>query len=166
MPICIKHRIPYTALSLKSYLSVSDIDIKVNAKELFAINEMTLLIDSIVTALLAILLSTFSFVPFLADPSGIMVGIITSVVILFLGKDKMQEKMLTADIPKAVRRLVPKSAFSSRMDNISADVKDAFYESLEQEKNDEIRKRMVEEISTQIQHTLVKMAEVVEIPLG
>ncbi len=166
VPICIKHRIPYTALSLKSYLSVSDIDIKVNAKELFAINEMTLLIDSIVTALLAILLSTFSFVPFLADPSGIMVGIITSVVILFLGKDKMQEKMLTADIPKAVRRLVPKSAFSSRMDNISADVKDAFYESLEQEKNDEIRKRMVEEISTQIQHTLVKMAEVVEIPLG
>ena len=166
VPICIKHRIPYTALSLKSYLSVSDIDIKVNAKELFAINEMTLLIDSIVTALLAILLSTFSFVPFLADPSGIMVGIITSVVILFLGKDKMQEKMLTVDIPKAVRRLVPKSAFSSRMDNISADVKDAFYESLEQEKNDEIRKRMVEEISTQIQHTLVKMAEVVEIPLG
>jgi hypothetical protein len=52
------------------------------------------------------------------------------------------------------------------MDNISADVKDAFYESLEQEKNDEIKNRMVEEISTQIQHTLVKMAEVVEIPLG
>ena len=74
--------------------------------------------------------------------------------------------MLTADIPKAMRRLIPKSAFASRMDNISADVKDAFYESLEQEKNDEIKNRMVEEISTQIQHTLVKMAEVVEIPLG
>ena len=52
------------------------------------------------------------------------------------------------------------------MDNITADVKEAFYKSLEQEKNDEISQRMVEEISTQIQHTLVKMAEVVEIPLG
>ncbi|MBR0127096.1 MAG: Hsp70 family protein [Firmicutes bacterium] len=166
VPICIKHRVPYTALSLKSYLSVSDIDIKVDAKELFAIKEMTLLIDSIVTALLAILMSTLSFIPFFADPSGIMVGIITSVVILFLGKDKMQEKMLEADIPKAVRKLVPKGAFASRMDNISADVKEAFYKSLEQEKNDEIRTRMVEEISTQIQHTLVKMAEIVEIPLG
>ena len=62
--------------------------------------------------------------------------------------------------------LVPKGAFASRMDNISADVKEAFYKSLEQEKNDEIRTRMVEEISTQIQHTLVKMAEIVEIPLG
>ena len=157
---------PYTALSLRSYLSVSDIDIKVNAKELFAINEMTILIDSIVTALLAILMSTLSFIPFFADPSGIMVGIITSIVVLFLGKDKMQEKMLSADIPKPMRKLVPKSAFSSRMDNISADVKEAFYKSLEQEKNDEISQRMVEEISTQIQHTLVKMAEVVEIPLA
>ena len=63
-------------------------------------------------------------------------------------------------------RLVPKSAFSSRMDNISADIKEAFYESLEQKKNDEIKARMVEEISSQIQNTLVKMAEVVEIPLG
>jgi hypothetical protein len=166
VPICIRHRVPYTALSLKSYLSVSDIDIKVNAKEMFAINEMTILIDSIVTALLAILMSTLGFIPFFADPSGIMVGIITSIVILFLGKDKMQEMMLTADIPKPMRRLVPKSAFSSRMDNISADVKEAFYKSLEQEKNDEISQRMVEEISAQIQHTLVKMAEVVEIPLG
>ena len=65
-----------------------------------------------------------------------------------------------------MRRLVPKSAFSSRMDNISASVKEAFYESLEQGKNEEIKTRMVEEISSQIQQTLVKMAEVVEIPLG
>ena len=166
VPICIKHRIPYTALDLKSYLSVSDIDIKVDAKEMFAINEMTILIDSIVTALLAILMSTLSFIPFFADPSGILVGIITSIVILFLGKDKMQEKMLSADIPKAMRKLIPKSAFASRMDNIADSVKEAFYESLEQEKNDEISRRMVEEISSQIQHTLVKMAEVVEIPLG
>ena len=166
VPICIKHRVPYTALSLKSYLSVSDINIKVDAKELFAISEMTLLIDSIVTALLAIMMSTFSFIPFFADPSGIMVGIITSVVLLFLGKDKMQEKMLEVDIPKPVRKLVPKGAFSSRMDNISSSVKESFYESLEQGKNDEIKKRMVEEISAQIQHTLVKMAEIVEIPLG
>ena len=166
VPICIKHRVPYTALDLKSYLSVSDIDIKVDAKEMFAINEMTILIDSIVTALLAILMSTLSFIPFFADPSGILVGIITSIVILFLGKDKMQEKMLSADLPKAMRKLIPKSAFASRMDNISDSVKEAFYESLEQEKNDEISRRMVEEISSQIQHTLVKMAEVVEIPLG
>ena len=75
-------------------------------------------------------------------------------------------KLLTADIPKAIRKLVPKNTFKMRMDSICADVKETFYESLEKEKNDEITARMVEDISGQIEHTLVKMAEVVEIPLG
>ncbi|MBQ6582712.1 MAG: Hsp70 family protein [Mogibacterium sp.] len=166
VPICIRHRIPYTALSLKSYLSVSDIDIKVDARNIFAVEETTFLIDSIVTALVAILIAAIDVVPFLAGPEGVLVGIIASVVVLFLGKDRMQEALLIADIPKAMRRLVPKSAFQSRMDTISAGVKASFYESLEKEKNDEITARMVEEISGQIEHTLVKMAEVVEIPLG
>ena len=166
VPICLKHRIPYTALSLKSYLSASDIDIKVDAKNIFALEEMTLLIDSIVTAVVAILVATIDLIPFMAGPEGILIGIIASAVILILGKDKMQDRLLSADIPKAVRMLVPRSAFSSRMDSISAEVKASFFDSLEKEKNAEISSRMVEEISGQIESTLAKMAEVVEIPLG
>ena len=52
------------------------------------------------------------------------------------------------------------------MDSVSASVKSNFYESLEKDKNDEITDRMVSEISEQIDQCLVKMAEVVEIPLG
>ncbi len=166
VPICIKHRVPYTALSLRSYLSASDIDIKVDAKNIFAVEEMTFLIDSIVTAIVAILISAIDLIPFMAGPEGVIIGVIASAVVLILGKDKMQEKLLTADIPKAVRRLVPKNTFKMRKDSICRDVKESFYESLEQEKSEEITKRMVEEISAQIEHTLVKMAEVVEIPLG
>jgi gas vesicle protein len=166
VPICIKHRVPYTALSLRSYLSASDIDIKVDAKNIFAVEEMTFLIDSIVTALVAILISAIDLIPFMAGPEGVLIGVIASAVVLILGKDKMQEKLLTADIPKAMRRLVPKNTFKMRMDSISRDVKENFYESLEKEKSEEITKRMVEDISGQIEHTLVKMAEVVEIPLG
>ena len=62
--------------------------------------------------------------------------------------------------------MVPKNTFKMRMDSISRDVKESFYESLDKEKSEEITKRMVEDISGQIEHTLVKMAEVVEIPLG
>ena len=166
VPICIKHRVPYTALSLRSYLSADDIDIKVDAKNIFAVEEMTFLIDSIVTAIVAILISAIDLIPFMAGPEGVIIGVIASAVVLILGKDKMQEKILTADIPKAVRKLVPKNTFKMRKDSICRDVKESFYESLEQEKSDEITKRMVEEISSQIEHTLVKMAEVVEIPLG
>ena len=78
----------------------------------------------------------------------------------------MQETLLSADVPKTMRRLIPKGAFTARKDSISADIKESFYETLRKEKNDEISERMVEEISGQIESTLVKMAEVVEIPLG
>jgi len=166
VPICIKHRVPYTALSLRSYLSADDIDIKVDAKNIFAVEEMTFLIDSIVTAIVAILISAIDLIPFMAGPEGVIIGVIASAVVLILGKDKMQDKLLTADIPKAIRKLVPKNTFKMRMDSICADVKETFYESLEKEKNDEITAKMVEDISGQIEHTLVKMAEVVEIPLG
>ena len=166
VPICLKHRVPYSALSLKSYLSVSDIDIKVDARNIFALEEMTLLIDSIVTAVVAILIAAIDLIPFMAGPEGVIIGIIASVVVLILGKDKMQEKILTADIPKMMRLLVPKSAIASRKDSISTSVKAALYDSLQKEKNEEISTRMAEEISGQIESTLVKMAEVVEIPLG
>ena len=166
VPICIRHRVPYTALSLKSYLSASDIDIKVDAKNIFAVEEMTFLIDSIVTAIVAILVAAIDIVPFMAGPEGVLIGVIASVVILFLGKEKMQEKMLSAELPRAVRMLIPKNTFRSRIDAISDEVKATFYESLNKDKDDQITARMVEEISGQIEQTLIKMAEVVEIPLG
>ena len=166
VPICINHRIPYSALSLKSYLSASDIDIKVDAKNIFALEEMTLLIDSIVTAVVALLVAAIDLVPFMAGPEGVLIGVIASAVVLILGKDKMQDKILSSDIPRAARMLVPKNTFKARMDSISIDVKESFYESLEKDKNDQISTRMTEEISGQLEQTLVKMAEVVEIPLG
>lgn len=166
VPICVNHRVPYTALSLKSYLSASDIDIKVDAKNIFAVEEMTWLIDSIVTVLVGIIIAMIDVVPFLAGPEGIIVGVITSAVLLILGKDKMEKKLLEWDIPNAVRRLIPKSSLEGRMDSIASEVKSNFYETLEKEKNEEITERMVNEISSQIEQCLIKMAEVVEIPLG
>ena len=166
VPICVNHRVPYTALSLKSYLSASDIDIKVDAKNIFAVEEMTWLIDSIVTVIVGLIIAAIDVVPFLAGPEGVIVGVIASAVILILGKDKMESKLLEWDIPNTVRKLIPKNTFKNRMDSVSSSVKANFYESLEKEKNDEITDRMVSEISQQIDQCLVKMAEVVEIPLG
>ena len=124
------------------------------------------LIDSIVTAVVAILVAAVDIIPFMAGPEGVLIGVVAAVVVLFLGKEKMQDKMLSAELPKAVRMLIPKNTFRSRLDSIADDVKASFYESLQKEKDDQITQRMVEEISGQIEQTLIKMAEVVEIPLG
>ena len=85
---------------------------------------------------------------------------------LILGKDKMTQAMLNMDIPGPMRKMVPRHAFKSRLESMTATIKKNFYESLEKDKNDEITTRMVDEISAQIEHCLTKMAEIVEIPLG
>ena len=52
------------------------------------------------------------------------------------------------------------------MEKIREKIKKSFYKSLETDKNEEITKRLVDEISQQIEQCLMRMAEVVEIPLG
>ena len=97
--------------------------------------------------------------------SGIVVGAIGSLLILFLGKDKMQEMFMHADILRPVRKLVPRAHFEQRVERLTEEVKASFQSKLEREKNAEITARMAAEISQQIEQCLSRMAEVVEIPL-
>ena len=70
------------------------------------------------------------------------------------------------NIPKPMRKLMPKSYRRSRADRISGEVKSSLYAKLEQEKNEDITEKLVADISDQIETCLTKMAEIVEIPLG
>ena len=166
MPICVKHNVPYSALSLNSYLSLTDIDIKVDTKDLFAVEEITWMIDTIVSILIGLLCGGSGIAMIANGMPGILAGAVISLLVLALGKDKMQEAILNIRIPHAARRLIPKSYFEVRMYRISQEVRKNLYSNLEKEKNEEITERIVKEISEQIEVCLSKMAEVVEIPLG
>ncbi len=87
-------------------------------------------------------------------------------MVLTLGKSKMEQAILGADIPKPLRKLLPRNFFEGKMDSIIGKVKNSLYQTLENEKGEEISERMVTEISEQIESCLIHMAEVVEIPLG
>ena len=78
----------------------------------------------------------------------------------------MQGAFLRMNVPKPMRKLMPKSYLRTRMDRISGEVKAGLYAKLEQEKNGDITEKLVGDISGQIEMCLTKMAEVVEIPLG
>ncbi len=166
VPICVRHNVPYSALSLSSLLSASDIDIKIEAKDMFAVEEITWLIDSIITILVGLICGGGGAALISSGPTGIMAGVLISMLVLVLGKDKMESALLNADIPNPVRKLVPRSSFKSRMDSMTGEIIDKFNESIDDEKNREITGRMVSGISDQIEICLTKMAEVVEIPLG
>ena len=166
MPICVKHNVPYSALSLNSFLSMSDIEINVEAKSLFALKEITWLIDATVSIVIGLLCGGGGLAIIAQGLPGIVAGAVVSLLILALGKEKMQEMLLNSRIPKPMRLMIPKSYLRARLDVISDQVKNSLYEKLEQEKNEEITERLVKEISMQIETCLAKMAEVVEIPLG
>ncbi|MBQ2659205.1 MAG: Hsp70 family protein [Erysipelotrichaceae bacterium] len=166
MPICVRHNVPYSSLSLNSFLSMSDIEINVEAKNLFAVKEITWLIDATISIVVGILCGGGGVALIANGLPGIVAGVVVSLLILALGKDKMQEMLLNSNIPNPVRKVIPKSYLKARIGTISKQVKDNLYEKLEQEKSQEISQRLVKEISTQIESCLTKMAEVVEIPLG
>ena len=166
MPICVRHNVPFTALNLTSYLSLSDIDIHVEAKDLFAITEITWLIDAIVSVVVGLLCGGGGLALIASGIQGILIGFVISALVLALGREHMQDAFLRMNIPKPMRKLMPKSYLRSRVGRISGEVKAGLYAKLEQEKSEDITRKLVEDISGQIELCLTKMAEVVEIPLG
>ena len=166
VPICIRHHIPYTALSLNSYLSLSELELRIEAKNLFAVEEFTLMIDSVLTIIVGLLCGGSGITLIASGPAGVVAGILLSLAVLFLGKGKMEEAFMKVNIPVPMRKLIPEKAFQKRIKAMSSAVKESFYEVLTEEKSEEITTRMAEEISGQIELCLLKMAEVVEIPLG
>ena len=166
VPICVRHNVPYSSLSLSSYLSVSDLAIRVEAKDIFAVEEITWIIDTLVSVLVGLLCGGGGIALVESGAPGIIVGAFLSLVVLVLGKDKMEQALLGIEIPKTVRRLVGKNAFRNRIGKTGEEIRASFYRSLEEEKNEEITGRMAAEISDQIELCLTKMAEVVEVPLA
>ena len=166
MPICVRHGIPYRSMSLSSYLSLSDIDIHLDTKNVFNVESLTWLIDTVISLLVGLICGGSEVALIASGLPGIVAGSVLSLAILALGKNRMQAAIMGADIPKPMRKVIPKKYFENHIDDISRDVRENFLSSLEEVKNEEISNRMVEEITGQIEDCLTKMAKVVEIPLG
>ena len=166
MPICVRHNVPYRALNLTSYLSLSDIDIRIDTKDIFAIEQITWLINTIITILVSLLCGGSGIALIAGGLKGILAGAILSLGVLLIGQEHMENRMMDLNIPKPLRRLITRNAFGSRLHRISSEVKANFYANLEKEKNEELTTRLAGEISAQIEACLKKMAQVVEIPLG
>ncbi len=166
VPICTRHKVPYRAMSLSTYLQLSELEIKVVTKEVFAVEEITWMIDAIITLLVGLLCGGSGVALIAGGIPGIIAGSVISLLVLLLGANKMQDMLVRANLPLPMRKLLPRGYFESRLGRISEKIRADFYENLEKEKNEQISERMVADISGQIEECLIKMAKVVEIPLG
>ena len=165
MPICVRHNVPYKAMSLTSYFALSDIDIRIDAKDVFAFEGLTWLINAIISIIVGLICGGSGLALVSGGISGIVVGTVLSLLLLLLGRQKMQDLFVHADMPKALRLVVPRSHFENRLQKMTDEVKANFYTTLETEKNADISRRLISEISQQIEDCLSRMAEIVEIPL-
>ncbi len=166
MPICSRHNVPFRALNLTSYLSVTDVDIRIETRNVFGIDEITWMINGIISILVGLLCGGSGIALIASGLKGIVAGTVLSLMVLLLGKDRMEQQMMKLDLPKAVRKLVSRKQFAFRIHKSAPEIRAKFLESLEKEKNDEISERLTKEISQQIEQCLGRMAEIVEIPLG
>ena len=166
MPICVRHNVPYRALSLTSYLSLAEIDVQVNARDVFAVEELTWMVNAIISILVGLLCGGSGIALISSGISGIVAGAMITLLVLFLGREKMESAVMRMEIPGIMRKLVPHGYFESRMEKISGEIKRTCFEKMEKEKSEEVSRRMITEISRQIEDCLMRMAEVVEIPLG
>lgn len=165
MPICVRHNIPYRSMSLTSYMSLSDINVKIDAKNVFEVEAITWLINAIISVIIGLICGGSGVALISGGISGIVAGTVVSLLILLLGKKQMQKLLMDMNIPVPLRKMTSASYLESRIEKLSSQVKANFYENLENEKNEEISARMVSQISEQIEQFLTKMAEIVEIPL-
>ncbi|MBQ9412847.1 MAG: Hsp70 family protein [Oscillospiraceae bacterium] len=166
MPICVSHHVPYRALSLTTGVSASELDIRLDARAMFAVGELTWLIDSIISILVGLLCGGSGIALISSGPAGFAAGIAGSLLVLVLGKERMEKALLKADLPRPMRRIMPKSAFRSRIDMVSREVRRKYYAGMEKDNGLALGDRLAEDISAQIERCLTRMAEVVEIPLG
>jgi hypothetical protein len=166
IPICAKYNVPYSALSLNSYFSLTDFNIKLDSKDIFALDEITLLIDTVISLIVGFLSGGSGIAMISSGPAGVFAGAIISRLVLALGRNKIQGAILNANVPLIMRKMFGKNYFKSRMNKLSVEVKASLYKNMDEGKMDDMQKRLTDEISHQIESCLYKMAQVVEIPLG
>lgn len=166
VPLCVRNGVPVQQLSLSSYLALPDMKIDVSAGDVFAVHEITLLIDAVISVLVGMLCGGSGIALVAAGLPGIAAGVVVSFALLLLGKGQMEKVVLRANIPVPVRKLIPKGYFKSRLGNIAGRVKEELLGNLTGEKARTLSESLTNEISGQIEQCLLRMAEVVEIPLG
>jgi hypothetical protein len=166
VPLCVRNGVPVQSLSLSSYLDLPDVSIGVHAGDVFAVREITLLVDAVISVLVGMLCGGGGIALIASGLPGIAAGVVLSLAVLFLGRGQMEKALLSANIPVPIRKLIPKGYFRARLGSIGRKVQEEMAETVRTNQSAELTSQLTKEISGQIEQCLLHMAEVVEIPLG
>ena len=117
--ICRRYHVPDRSLEISSALSASDFRIleKLEAKDVLSGDTLTwtaVFVESIISILIAMLCGGSGVVLISEGPVGMLIGFILSFLILIvshaMGRKAIDEKLMNANLPLAIRRLALSSA--------------------------------------------------------
>ena len=196
--ICRKYHVPDRSLEISSALSATDFSIleKLEAKDVLAGDSLTwtaVFVESIISILIAMLCGGSGVVLISEGPAGMLIGFVLSFLVLVvshaMGKKAIDEKIMNANLPLAVRKmalsdafphlerdhLIPRLSWSKdgeisgrRMQAIRNRILANYEKLLNNADNEdllELNRRMSRDISNQIEKRLKELSEQVEIPL-
>ena len=112
-PICRRWRVPDQSLKISSHLAASDLHIleNVDAKSLFAGDALAgaaFFVESVVSVVVGLLCGGSGMALVAEGPVGIAIGVISSLLLFtvghLLGKDAVDEKLMTMNLPRFLRR--------------------------------------------------------------
>ncbi len=112
--ICRHYHVPDRSLGISSALTASDFHIleRLDAKDVLAGDTLTwtaVFVESVISILVAMLCGGSGVVLISEGPAGMLIGFILSFVVLLvshaMGKRAMDEKLMQADLPPAIRKM-------------------------------------------------------------
>ena len=112
--ICRKYHVPERSLGISSALSASDFHLleKIDARDVLSGDSLTwtaVFVDSVISILVAMLCGGSGIVLISEGPVGMLIGFILSFLVLVvshaMGKKAIDEKLMSMDLPLAVRRI-------------------------------------------------------------
>ncbi|MBR0162633.1 MAG: hypothetical protein IJQ02_15305, partial [Oscillospiraceae bacterium] len=113
--ICRRYHIPERSLGISSALSASDFHLleKLNAKDVLSGDSLTwtaVFVESIISVIIAMACGGSGVVLISEGPVGMLIGFLLSFLVLALshamGKKALDEKLMNADLPLPLRRMV------------------------------------------------------------
>ena len=111
--ICRRYRVPDHSLKISSRLAASDLHVleKVDALQMFAGDALTgaaIFVESVISVVIGLLCGGSGMALIAEGPAGIAIGIVSSLLLFavgrLLGKEAMDEKLMSMKLPLLVRR--------------------------------------------------------------
>ena len=125
-PICDMYNLPRTSLRLPG-LAMLPGGIKMGDYKVISFSQIKLILDVIIASVVAVLAGGAETALLAAGPVGLVIGFVIGLVVAFVGTKMAEQYVMDADIPKAIRKLIPMKIFYKQLDNKQAELSKKTY---------------------------------------